>query len=247
MRKLFAIVMTLPLFHAAATELHVSAAASLTDATKEIGANFEKQSGIQIRLNFGASSLLERQIEEGAPADVFFSADEAKMDQLQKSGLIDPASRRDLLGNSLVVVAGADSSLIIHSATDLRRPEFRKIALADPQSVPAGIYARKFLEGAHLFEELRSKIVPTENVRAALAAVEAGDADAAFVYQTDAGISRKVRVILAVPENETPPIRYPVAIVQETKERAAAEQFVKYLQSAAAEEVFRRFGFSVQP
>jgi molybdate transport system substrate-binding protein len=245
-RKLLAIVMALPLFQTAAADLHVFAAASLTDALKEIAADFEEQSGTRVSLNFGGSSLLARQIEEGAPADVFLSADEAKMDQLQKDGLIDPASRADLLGNSLVIVTAAASGLTISKPADLLRPEFRKIALADPQVVPAGIYARKFLEHIQLAAPLGDRIVPTDNVRAALAAVEAGNADAAFVYETDVAISHRVRVGYAVREKDTPPISYPVAILRETTARAAAEQFVRYLRSPAASAVFTRYGFVVK-
>jgi molybdate transport system substrate-binding protein len=245
-RKLLAIMMVLPLFHSAAAELHLFAAASLSDALKEIDAGFEKTSGHHVSANFAASSLLARQIEEGAPADVFVSADEAKMDQLQEKGLIDPSSRRDLLGNSLVIVIAADSRLTITAPQDLLQPPFRRIALADPQAVPAGIYAREFLQRVQLFDQLRARIVPTENVRAALAAVAAGNADAAFVYKTDAAISKRVRVAYAVPQNETPAIRYVVAIMGEAKEPALAREFVRYLQSPAAAAVFERFGFVVK-
>ncbi len=213
---------------------------------KEIGAGFEKQSGVHVSFNFGASNLLARQIEEGAPADIFVSADEAKMDQLQKDGLIDPGSRRDLLGNSLVIVAPADSSLTIETVADLLKPEIRKIALADPAAVPAGIYAREFLTHEGLWEKLKTKVVPTENVRAALAAVESGNVDAAFVYKTDAAISKRVRVIHAVQEKDAPAISYPVAILKESKNRSAAEQFERYLQSPPATEVFERLGFVVK-
>jgi molybdate transport system substrate-binding protein len=236
----------MPILHTSAADLHVSAAASLTDAMKEIGENFEKQSGVHVSLNFGASNLLARQIEEGAPADIFVSADEAKMDQLQKDGLIDPSSRPDLLGNSLVIVAPADSSLTIATTADLIKPEIRKIALADPAAVPAGIYAREFLTHEALWEKLKAKVVPTENVRAALAAVESGNVDAAFVYKTDAAISKRVRVIHSVPEKDAPAISYPIAILKESKNRGEAEQFEHYLQSPPATEVFERFRFVVK-
>jgi len=246
MRRLLAALVMTPILHISAADLHVFAAASLTDAMQEIGAGFEKQTGIHVSPNFGASSLLARQIEEGAPADVFLSADEAKMDQLQKRGLIDPTSRKDLLGNSLVIVAPTDSSLTISTPADLLKPEIGKIALADPAAVPAGIYARQLLTHETLWEKLKTKVVPTENVRAALAAVEAGNAEAAFVYKTDAAISKRVRVVYAVPEKDSRAIRYPVAIVKETKSRAAAAQFIVYLQSAASTAVFERFGFVVR-
>jgi len=236
----------MPILQTSAADLQVFAAASLTDAMKEIGAGFEKQSGIHAFFNFSASNLLARQIEEGEAADIFVSADEAKMDQLQKGGLIDPTSRRDLLGNSLVIVAPADSRLTIGTTADLLKPEIRKIALADPAAVPAGIYAREFLTHEALWEKLKAKVVPTENVRAALAAVESGNVEAAFVYKTDAAISKRVRVIYSVQEGDSPAISYPIAILNESKNRGAAEQFGLYLKSAPATEVFERFGFVVK-
>jgi len=157
MRILITALLMMPIIHTSAADLHVFAAASLTDAMKQVGASFEKESRINVSFNFGASNLLARQTEEGAPADVFVSADEAKMDQLQKAGLINSSSRRDLLGNSLVIVAPADSSLTIGTTADLLKPGIRKIALADPTAVPAGIYAREFLTHEGLWEKLKAK------------------------------------------------------------------------------------------
>ena len=127
-----------------AAELTVHAAASLTEAMKEIGSAYEKESGDKLQYNFGASSTLARQIEEGVPADVFVSADEAKMDALEKKGLLLPGTRRALLSNLLVIVVPVGASNIPQSASDLIRPEFKKIALGEPQTVPAGIYAREY-------------------------------------------------------------------------------------------------------
>ncbi len=247
MRKILLAIVLLPWFQISAAELHVFAAASLTDALKEISSAFEKETGTIVKLNFGASSLLARQIEEGAPADVFRSADEAKMDQLASRSLIDPGTRRNLLGNTLTVVVPMDSNLTINSAADLLQPGIRKLALADPKAVPAGIYAREYLTQAKLFDQLSERVVPTENVRAALAAIESGNADAAIVYQTDASISKRVRVAFPVPAAEAPPINYPVAIMRETKARAEAERFVRELCSPAGSRVFERFGFMVKP
>lgn len=247
MRKMLLAILALPFLQLSAAELHVSAAASLTDALKEISNTFEKETGTTVKLNFGASNLLARQIEEGAPTDVFLSADEAKMDQLATKNLIDPATLRNLLGNSLVVVIPTDSTLSINSARDLLQPGIRKLALADPQGVPAGIYAREYLTRVKLFDQLSERVLPTENVRAALAAVESGNADAAIVYKTDASISKRVRVAFPVPAADTPAINYPVAITRESKARAEAEQFVRQLRSPAATQVFERFGFVVRP
>lgn len=224
--------------------VRVFAAASLTDSLKEIAAAYEKQSGDKIVFNFGASSLLARQIEEGAPADIFFSADEARMDALAKKGLLLADTRRSLLGNALVIVVSSDSALRIGSTADLRRA--RRFAIAEPRTVPAGIYAREYLSAQGLWADLAPKAVPTDNVRAALAAVEAGNVEAGIVYKTDAALSRKVKVAWEVPAKEAPDISYPLAVVKDSKEDAAAKRFAAYLASAPATKTFESFGFVVR-
>lgn len=154
-------------------------------------------------------------------------------------------TRRDMLSNSLVIVVPNDSRLTIMSPEDLLA-KTQKIAIADPRVVPAGIYTKEFLSGIGLWDKLESKIVPTENVRAALAAVESGNADAGFVYKTDADISKKVKIAFSAPIEKGPAIRYPVAIVKETKNRLAAENFLRYLQSDNARKLFERYGFIVK-
>lgn len=226
-----------------AAEILVSAAASLSGALTEIGTNFEAQTGIRVEFNFGASSTLARQIEEGAPADIFFSADEAQMDRLAKKSLIDPATRKDLLGNSLVVVVPAESNLQIKSAADLTNTAVKQIALADPKGVPAGVYAKTWLTRLRLWPAIEPKVVPTENVRAALAAVASGNVDAGVVYKTDAAISTRVKITYEVSGADGPDIGYPVAMVKNSKEPAAAKKFLDYLSSKEAGQVFRRFGF----
>jgi molybdate transport system substrate-binding protein len=187
-----------------AAELTVYAAASLTDAMNEIGPAYEKQSGDKLQFNFGASSMLARQIEDGAPADLYFSADEAKKDALEKKDLLLPGTRRSLRSNSLVLVVPTDASAAPKSAADLVKPEFKKIALAEPQTVPAGIYAREYLQKLGLWDAVKEKVVPTENVRAALAAVESGNVEVGIVYKTDSLISKKVKVAVEVPAAEGP-------------------------------------------
>jgi molybdate transport system substrate-binding protein len=226
-------------------EVNVYAAASLTDVMKEIAFAYEKESGDKILFNFGASSLLARQIKEGAPADMFLSADEAKMDELEQAGLIATGTRRDLLSNLLVVVVPSDSKLVIASPEELVTKS-QRIAVADPQAVPAGIYTKEYLTRLGLWQKLEPKIVPTENVRAALAAVESGNVDAGFVYKTDANISGKVRIAFTVAAEQGPPIRYPVALIKEAKEKSAAAEFLAYLQSASARKTFERYGFIVK-
>jgi molybdate transport system substrate-binding protein len=229
--------------HLRAAEITVFAAASLTDSLKEIAAKYEKQSGDKLVFNLGASSTLARQIDAGAPADIFFSADEAKMDGLEKKGLIDAATRKSRLGNALVVVVASDSALKIDSAQALTNVAVQKIALADPKAVPAGVYAKQWLEGFHLWTTIEPKVVPTENVRAALAAVESGNVEAGVVYKTDAGISKKVKVAYEVPAKDAPKISYPVALVKDSKQADAAKKFLNYLDSKDAGDIFKKFGF----
>ena len=226
-------------------EVNVYAAASLTDVMKEIASAYEKESGDKILFNFGASSLLARQIIEGAPADMFLSADEAKMDELEQAGLIATETRRDLLSNLFVIVVPYDSKLVIASPEELVTKS-QKIAVADPRAVPAGIYTKEYLTRLGLWQKLEPKIVPTENVRAALAAVESGNVDAGFVYKTDANISSKVRIAFTVTVEQGPQIRYPVALIKEAKEKNAAAKFLAYLQSASARKTFERYGFIVK-
>jgi molybdate transport system substrate-binding protein len=238
-----AIILSTMLGHAA--EIHVFAAASLTESLNEIATAYGKQTGDKVIFNLGASSFLARQIEEGAPADIFFSADEAKMNGLEKKGLIVKETRKSRLSNSLVIVVTADSGLIIKSPTDLVGPKVNRIALADPKTVPAGIYAKEYLEKAGLWTTVAPKVIPTDNVRAALAAVESGNVEAGIVYKTDAAISMKVKVAYSVPASETPAIRYPMALLTEAKESEAGKRFLKCLDSDEAGRVFEMFGFIV--
>jgi molybdate transport system substrate-binding protein len=226
-----------------AAEITVFAAASLTDSLKEIAANYEKQSGDKIIFNLGASSTLARQVDAGAPADIFFSADEAQMDGLAKKDLIDPATRKSRLGNALVVVVAADSTLQINSAGDLTNSTVKQIALADPKAVPAGVYAKAWLAQQQLWPAIEPKVVPAENVRAALAAVESGNVEAGVVYKTDAGISKKVKVAYEVPAKDALDISYPMALVKESKQPGAAKKFLNYLDSKEAGDIFKKFGF----
>ncbi len=228
------------------SNLTVFAAASLTDSLKEIGADYEKQTGQKVVFNFEASSTLARQIQEGAPADIFFSADEIQMDRLAKQELIDSSTCKDRLGNTLVVVVPVDSALQIHSASDLAQPDVKEIALADPKSVPAGVYAKNWLEKLQVWDTVKSKVVPSENVRGALAAVDSGNVEAGIVYKTDAAISKKVKVAYEVSGADAPDIRYPMAMVKTSSQPEAAKKFLVYLDSENAAKVFRKFGFTIR-
>lgn len=232
-------------FNAFATEIQVYAAASLTDVMTEIGEQYQKETGDQLVFNFAASSVLARQIEEGAPADIFFSADEAKMDSLAKKKLIVPETRKSLLSNILVIVVPEDSKLKLSSAKDLVNVK-GYIAIAEPKTVPAGIYAKEYLNKIGMWSKVIDHLVPTENVRAALLAVELGNADAGIVYKTDAEISKKTKLAFEVPLEEGPKISYPVAVVSESKNIEAAKKALSYIESAAALEVFKKYKFLVQ-
>jgi len=231
----------------AADELVVFAAASLTDALQEIGSGYEKATGQHVVFNFGASNLLARQIREGAPADLFLSADEAKMDELEKKGLLLEGTRRSVLSNTLAVVVPKESGLRLRAPADLASPAVRTLVIAEPSAVPAGIYAKQWLRSHRLWSKLIERIVPTENVRGALAAVEAGNADAGIVYRTDAGISEEVDVAFEVPAAEGPRISYPFAALGGTDAPEAARAFLAYLISPPALDVFRKLGFLIQP
>ncbi len=227
-------------------EVTVFAAASLSDSLKQIGSDYGKHTGDKINFNFAASSFLARQIEESAPADIFFSADEAKMDALEKKGLIVKETRRSRLSNSLVIVVAAEQGAAVSTPADLATDKVKRLALAEPKTVPAGIYAMEYLQKQNLWPTVEAKVVPTENVRAALAAVAAGNVEAAIVYKTDAAISKRVRVVYEVPAREGPKISYPLALVKESMQSEAAKKFLRYLESEAAAAAFRSYGFVVQ-
>jgi molybdate transport system substrate-binding protein len=227
---------------AAAEELSLFAAASLSEALEEIGRGFETSTGHEVTFNLGGSNDLARQIEAGAPADVFFSADEAQMDGLEAAGLVRPQDRVDVLSNVLVVVVPSSSAARLQGPRDLAFVKL--LALADPQAVPAGVYARTWLESAGLWKQLEGKIVPALNVRAALSAVESGNVDAGIVYRTDAAVSKRVEVAFEVPKEQGPAIVYPLAPIA-TSRKAATAELVRHLTSAAAREVYARHGFVV--
>jgi molybdate transport system substrate-binding protein len=226
----------------AAEEVHLYAAASLTDAVRELAGTFAHETGHKVVFNFGGSNDLARQIKAGAPADVFFSADEAQMDGLQTAGLVRAQDRVNVLSNVLVVVTPLASTTTIAAPPDLLG--LNRLALADPQAVPAGVYARGWLQSLGLWDRLQDKVVPTLDVRAALAAVEAGHVDAGVVYRTDAAISTRVKVVFAVPREQGPAIVYALAPVAASTKPATA-LLVRHLTSEGARAVYRRFGFLV--
>ncbi|HEV8700792.1 MAG TPA: molybdate ABC transporter substrate-binding protein [Candidatus Polarisedimenticolia bacterium] len=231
---------------AAPTEIVVYAASSLRDVLQRLAPACEKAIEARLVFNFGASNDLARQIEAANKADAFLSADEAWMDHVARVGLVDPGSRRSLLSNRLVVVGASDSALRIGSASDLGSPAIRRIALGNPEAVPAGKYARAWLEKAGVWESVADRVTPALDVRAALAAVESGAAGVGIVYRTDAAISSKVRVLYEVPAAEEPRISYAVAALGKRPNVEAARRFVAWLAGPAALAAFERSGFIVQ-
>jgi len=229
-----------------AATVTVFAAASLTDSLKQIAADYEKSSGETIVFNFAASGVLARQIEAGAPADIFFSADERQMDAVAAKSLVVPDSRRNLLGNSLVLVTPPGNATV-RSPMDLTNATVQRIALGDPKSVPAGTYAKAYLEKTAVWPAAEPKVILCENVRAVLAVVESGNADAGFVYKTDAAISKKVTVAYEVSGADGPKIVYPIALMKDAPQPDAAKKFLSYLNSDPAAATFEKNGFVVLP
>jgi molybdate transport system substrate-binding protein len=227
-----------------AAQVTVFAAASLTDSLKQIAADYEKLAGDKIVFNFGASGTLARQIEAGAPADLFIFADEARADALAAEGLLVSGTRKSLLGNVLVIVTPTDAA-VIHSPAELTNAAVQHIALGELKTVPCGTYAKAYLEKMQLWPAVETKVVPCESVRAVLAAVESGNVDAGFVYKTDAAISKKVKVAFEVPAADAPKISYPFALLKDAPQPDAAKKFMAYLDSDAAAAVFKQFGFIV--
>ncbi len=228
----------------AAQEVTVSAAASLTNAFTEIKGLFEKaHPDIAVHTNFAASNPLLKQMQEGAPVDIFASADQATMDKAESDHLIDPATRVNFALNDLVLVVPADSRIVIDGVGDLASAEVRRIAIGNPDSVPAGRYAREALTSAGLWETLQPKYVFGASVRQALDYVRRGEVEAGFVYRTDALVGGNALRVAAVAEGHTP-VSYPIAVTSSGPNRAAAELFLQFVLSPEGEAVLAKYGFS---
>lgn len=228
-------------------EVTVFAAASLSDSLKEIAPAYTKATGDTLRFNFGASGALARQIKEGAPADVIVSADELRVEQLENAGLTASGTRRTILANLLVVVVATEGGAPVAALPDLAKADVKRIAIGEPATVPVGTYTKEHLQKLGLWSQVIDKCVPLDNVRAVLAAVEAGNADAGFVYKTDALVSKKVRIAVTVAVGDGPKITYPAAALRDAKEPAAAAKLVAFLAGPEAQAVFAKFGFLPAP
>ena len=226
------------------TSITVSAAISLKDALHELGNAYEQRHpGMKVTFNFGSSGTLQHQIEQGAPVDIFISAAEKQMEALETGALLAPGTRHVLVGNQLVLIAPASSNMV-RDFVDLARPEVKIIALGEPGSVPAGMYARQTLDHLGLLAVVEKKAVFAKDVRAVLMYVETGNADAGIVYKTDTRSSTKVRIISTAPAATHDPIAYSGAVIRSTKNITAARAFLEFLESADGRAVFEKFGFT---
>lgn len=229
--------------------LTVFAAASLTDALQKVSDAYTKSSGTPVRLSFAASSALAKQIESGARADVFFSADQEWMNYLEQKQLLKPASRRDLLGNRLALIAPQDSTVTIklgpNAPIAAALGKNGRLATGDPDSVPAGKYAKAALTTLNLWDALQSRLARAENVRVAMAYVARGEAPLGIVYATDAAVEPRVRIVDLFPESSHPPITYPVALLKESQPAAAS--YAEFLRGKEAQAIFVAAGFTFLP
>ena len=242
---LAALFLTLAPLPAFAADVTVFGAASLADALKEIAANYKKASGKDVAVSLAASSQLAKQIESSTGADIFISADLDWMDYLDKKNLIQRDTRENLLGNRLVLVAGKDTttSIAITPHFDLLDAlKGGRLAMADPDSVPAGKYGKTALTALGVWDSVANHVVDAENVRVALAYVARGEAPLGIVYETDAKADPTVKVVGIFPENTHPPILYPAALVKDAKPEART--FLAYLASPASRAVFEKDGFT---
>jgi len=249
MKKVLLLCVWLFALPAAAAEVErapitVFAAASLTNALQDLGDAFTKETSIPVRFSFAASSALARQIENGAPADVFFSADLEWMDYLQSRNLIQRDTRRDILVNRLVLIAPSDSRIKLkiepHFALAAALDRGR-LATGDPDSVPVGRYAREALTTLGVWNDVAPRLVRADSVRSALAFVDRGEAQLGIVYETDALIDKQVRVVDVFPADSHLPIIYPIALTRAAKTDAA--RFVEYIRGPAGQLAFKSYGF----
>lgn len=228
-------------------EVYIVAAASMTDAVKEIGANYEKQhSNVKLMYNFGSSGALQSQIEQGAPADVFISAAQKQMDALEEKDLIDKSTRKDLLENKVVLIVPKDSTITLNNFADVATDKVQKIALGELKSVPVGQYSEEIFTDLNVLDTVKSKAVYASDVRQVLSWVEINEVDCGVVYATDAIISDKVKVLLEASANTHKPVIYPVAMVTSSKNPEIAKDFLAYLSQDAQKVILEKYGFDVK-
>lgn len=223
--------------------LTVSVAASVTDAMENIKSLYsQEQPNVTITYNFGSSGSLQQQIEQGAPVDIFLSAAAKQMDALQQKDLLVPDTRQNLLENEVVLIVPQVSDAIA-GFQDLTSATVERIAIGEPESVPAGKYAQETLTSLNLFALLETKLVLAKDVRQVLSYVATGNVDAGIVYATDAKISDQVKAIAVAPAGSPSPVVYPIAVLKSSKNVEAATEFVQFLFDTQAQAVFEQYGF----
>lgn len=227
-----------------AVELIVSAAASLGDALKEIQPGFEAEHrNVKVKLNLGSSGGLQQQIEQGAPADLFISAAPGPMESLVKKNLVAQSAVRTVATNHVVLIRGKAAEDVVKTWDDLRGDRVKKVAIGNPQHVPAGQYAQAVLEQLDLWAAVEKRLVLGEDVRQVLHYVESGEVQAGIVYRTDAATSRKVVILAEAPPGAHAPVIYPMAVLKESRHGAQAGAFAEYLRSARGREILAKYGF----
>ena len=225
--------------------LTIAAAASLTDVTKEIATQYEKTApNVTLTFTYGSSGALQTQIEQGAPVDIFMSAAKKQMDALDQKKLIDTSTRVNLLENKLVLITPKNSTLGIKSFEDLAKDNVKKIAVGDPKSVPAGQYANQVFTSLKITDKVKPKLNFGTDVRQVLTWVESGNSDCGVVYSTDAKTTANVTIVCEAPAGSCDKVVYPVAVVKSSKQSAAAQDFLKFLQSSEISTLFTNYGFT---
>jgi len=225
------------------TSIRISAAVSLKNALTSLKESYEKRTpNVELVINYGSSGLLQKQIEEGAPVDIFLSAGKKQMDELESKGFLIPGTRMNLLGNTLVLIVSKEKKSQIKSFADLV-DKAQSISIGQPETVPAGKYSKETLTNLKLWEKLNKRIMFANDVRQVLAYVESGNVDAGLVYQTDTVVLKSAAVVTAAPADAHSPIVYPMALIKGSKNRAAAEKFVAFLKTADSSKVFKKYKF----
>ena len=225
-------------------EILVSAAFSLKNAFEEMGAIYEKQTGVRVRFNLGSSGLLQKQIEAGAPADVFASAGEKQMDELQAKGFVEIKTRHSFAQNTLALVVPEGSRISLNSFKDLVRPEIARIAIGNPKTVPAGEYAQEALTNLKLWDALQSRFVLAESVSQVLDYVARGEVDAGIVYVSDIATAHGKAILAAyAPKESHRPILYPIAAIKGTAQADDARRFIDFTLSMEGQSILAKHGF----
>ncbi|WLV24262.1 molybdate ABC transporter substrate-binding protein [Aciduricibacillus chroicocephali] len=224
-------------------ELTISAAVSLTDALEEMKKDFEKVHDVKVKFNLGSSGTLAQQIQQGAPADVFISANQDWMDKLELSGDIKKGTRSDVTGNRIVLITKKDGESKVKKIKDLTAKNAGQIAIGNPESVPAGAYTEDTLKHLKKWDKLKNHFIMAKDVRQVLTYTETGNADLGFVYASDAATSNKVKIIDTADKSWHEPIIYPGAVTTDSKYEIPAKEFLDYMKSSKGQEILKKYGF----